>query len=143
MEISRLSQIVRKKICIDLSGQKIIYSGNKFTIIDNLTDHWILQITNENNVGYSWKVFSSYLSLFSLTTRELSNHIKSWIETFFKIRVNNIIRVNTDLKWTFENSLEKKMDIDLRKRFGFSYSFIKKMASLDRNPEGFYLLNKF
>lgn len=141
MKNVRVTSVVMKKISMDLSGQKIIYSGDKFTIIDHSTDDLLIEINNDCNLIYSWKVFGSYSLLFSLSIREFAKILKIWVETTFSIKINQVMRINTDLKYLIRNRIKEKKEVDLKKRFGFSYQAIKKMSCLDKDENGFYILN--
>jgi hypothetical protein len=125
----RLSEIILNKISHDLVEMEIIPDKHQFWVVGNPNFRWVLKICSDGRVEYNQIYFNHYFSLFGINNKEFSKILLTWIEGWFKIRIINISRRNSELHY-YAYHMDKSKLWTQSSRFNFSYDFIKTFLTI-------------
>lgn len=127
----KLEKIVFSKLIEDLKDKQIVCWKNEFWIIDLDTTEWYLCVISDNNSWFNQKFFETYVNLFSITNKQLSKILKSWIDKVFGVKITSISRRQSNMSYLIHGMLRsKKNQWKLNERYGFSYELVKKFIGM-------------
>ena len=127
-------------------SQKTIHDyGEELWIIDETTHDWFFIVNSNGNLFYNQTYFKKYRDLFSFEVNKIQTILREWFEENFEIRLRNVSRKQGNMKYMVESILgkkNKKMDLDLTNRWGYTYGFVKKFKQI-KNYNGMVSVGDF
>lgn len=139
-----LVKIIKRKLEMDLSEMVVYPYGADIWVFDYDNKTWVFRYENDGKLSYNLRFFNNFFRLFSLEHKEYQKILKAWFIKHFEIHVLSIHRVNTNLEYILDGILNsKKYEWTLKKRFGYSYSVVKKFLSLRPKKQKFVYLKEY
>lgn len=138
----KIRTFVFEKLKEDLKFKSLVSWKNELWLLDLETKDWYLTISSQSESWYNQDFFKLYLSLFSITNRQLSSILKEWVESNFEVRISRISRRQSNMTYYIDGMIRsEKNGIDLKNRFGFSYDFVKKFVEIKKEDKSVVLEN--
>jgi len=135
---NRLKKVIYYKLDEDLKNFIVHPYGNEIWLIDKENKSWFLQIESKGDLWFNQKYFNTFFALFSMGSSEYSKILKEWTEKVLDIKLKTCSRKNTNYEYLIEGVLSesvKEYKWDENKRFGFSYSTVKRYFDLKNKSE--------
>ena len=109
--------------------------GKDLWIIDLENENWVFIVCSEGVLKYNQKFFNSLFAIFSMKEGDFKKILKNWFEETFEIPIREIQRNGSNFSYLMDIVLRKKKDErdwHLNKRFGFSYSLVKRYVDMKK-----------
>ena len=132
----RLLQIIDYRLKSALKNFNYHPHGKDLWIIDLENENWIFIVSAEGVLKYNQKFFNTLFALFSMRENDFKQILKNWFEKTFEIPIREMQREASNFSYLMDIVLRKNKDEKdwmLSKRFGFSYSLVKKYVDMKKN----------
>ena len=138
----KIKTFIFEKLKEDLKFKSLLSWKNEMWVLDLDSKEWYFTILSEGESWYNQEYFKLYLSLFSITNRQLSSILKEWVENNFEVRISRISRRQNNMTYYIDGMIRtEKNGVDLNNRFGFSYDFVKKFVGIKKEDKSVVLEN--
>jgi hypothetical protein len=139
-----LWRLISNKFCDDFSELIFYPFGTDIWIYDEEQRLWVFIYENNGTLSYNSGYLNHFFRVFSLKDTEYQKFLKSWFIKNFEIHVLRIQRRNTAYDLMLDGIIgSEKYTWDIKKRYGYSYSVVKKFLDLDKPQKKYVKIKEY
>lgn len=135
---NRLKKIIFIKLREDLGNSVVHPYGSDIWLLNKESKTWFLQIESKGDLWFNQKYFNNFFALFSMGSTQYSKILKEWVEDTLDLRLKSCSRKNTNYDYLIDGVISESTENYKwkdEKRFGFSYTTVKKYYELKNLSE--------
>lgn len=115
MVSDRLKTVIYNKLYSDLSCVEIIPHKDELWFIDRENKYWYFIYTSDGTLWWKYGFFNTFFGLFTLTDKEFTPILSSWVEEVLNRRVGTTTDANGNYEVMVEDVLNCKVNTTKRR----------------------------